>query len=242
MPLPKVSTPTFEVNLISTGKAVKYRPFLVKEEKALLIALESGEEKTITNTLKDVLKACITSRGIKVEELPSFDLEYLFLNIRAKSVGETVELLVTCPDDGETQVPLKIHTSEITLEVPDEHTEVIELGDDLRMQLKYPSLQQFAETNFLPAVTSDQNLVDRAFENVIDCIDTIYNEEEAWSASDCTKKELTNFIEQLTSQQFAQIEKFFSTMPKMVYKGSVVNPKTEVENEVVIEGLSNFFA
>lgn len=241
MPLPKVSTPTFELNLISTGKPVKYRPFLVKEEKALLIALESGDEKAITNTLKDVLKACITSRGIKVEELPSFDLEYLFLNIRSKSVGESVELLVTCSDDEETQVPLKIHTSEIVLDVPEEHTDTIELGNDLRMQMKYPSLDQFVQSNFV-ATTNDENAIQKVFDSVVNCIETVYNEEEAWSASDCTKKELVSFIEQMTSTQFAEVEKFFSTMPKMSYHGKVTNPKTNIETEVVIEGLSNFFA
>ena len=242
MPLPKVSTPTFELNLISTGKSVKYRPFLVKEEKALLIALETGDEKTIQNTLKDVLKACITSRGIKVEELPSFDLEYLFLNIRSKSVGETVELLVTCQDDGETQVPLKIHTSEIVLNVPDDHPEVIDLGNNLKMTLKYPSLTQFVENNFLVSQTDNNDAINKAFSAVVDCVDTIYNDEEAWSASYCTKKELTTFVEGMTSSQFSEIEKFFSTMPRLVYRGAVVNPKTKVESEVVIEGLSNFFA
>ena len=242
MPLPKVSTPTFELNLISTGKAVKYRPFLVKEEKALLIALESGDEKTIQNTLKDVLKACITSRGVKVDELPSFDLEYLFLNIRAKSVGETVELLVTCTDDGETQVPLKIHTSEIVLDVPDEHNESIDLGEGLKMTLKYPSLKQFVENNFLVSESVDDDAIAKAFAAVVDCVDTIYNEEEAWSASDCTKKELTSFVEGMTSTQFAEIERFFSTMPRLTYRGSVVNPNTKVESEILIEGLSNFFA
>ena len=242
MPLPKVSTPTFELNLISTGKAVKYRPFLVKEEKALLIALESGDEKTIQNTLKDVLKACITSRGVKVDELPSFDLEYLFLNIRAKSVGETVELLVTCTDDGETQVPLKIHTSEIKLEVPDDHTDTVDLGDDLKMRLRYPSLKQFTENNFIVTSATSDNAIQKAFDAVVDCIDTIYNSDEAWSSSDCTTKELTAFVESMTSSQFAEIEKFFTTMPRMIYRGTVVNPNTQVESEIVIEGLSNFFA
>jgi len=242
MPLPKVVTPTYEVNLISTGKAVKYRPFLVKEEKVLLIALESGDEKVITNSLKDVLKACISTRGVKVDELPTFDLEYLFLNIRGKSIGESVDLLVTCQDDGETQVPLKVHLSDIKLEVPDEHDENIDLGGGLFLQMKYPSLKQFVENNFLASIENNIEAIDKVFEAVSSCISQVYSEDEAWSASDCTKKELVDFIGSLDSTQFAKIETFFETMPRLTYRTTVVNPNTKEENEVVIEGLSSFFA
>lgn len=240
MPLPKVSTPVFELDLISSNKKIKYRPFLVKEEKSLLIALESGEEKTILNTLKNVLKSCVISR-VKIDELPSFDLEFLFLNIRGKSVGESVELLVTCEDDGETQVPLTIQMSDIKLDIPDEHTDTIDLGDDLHLKMKYPSFSQFAENNFFPSKVKD-DLLDKAFGNVVDCIDQIYNSDEAWSGSDCTKKELLDFIEQLSSSQFQKIEEFFTSMPKLVYKTTVTNPNTKKDNKIVIEGLSNFFA
>ncbi|HAO14603.1 MAG TPA: baseplate protein [Tenacibaculum sp.] len=240
MPLPKVSTPVFELDLISSNKKIKYRPFLVKEEKSLLIALESGEEKTILNTLKNVLKSCVISR-VKIDELPSFDLEFLFLNIRGKSVGESVELLVTCEDDGETQVPLTIQMSDIKLDIPDEHTDTIDLGDDLHLKMKYPSFSQFAENNFFPSKVKD-DLLDKAFGNVVDCIDQIYNLDEAWSGSDCTKKELMDFIEQLSSSQFQKIEEFFTSMPKLVYKTTVTNPNTKKDNKIVIEGLSNFFA
>ena len=240
MPLPKVSTPVFELDLISSNKKIKYRPFLVKEEKSLLIALESGEEKTILNTLKNVLKSCVISR-VKIDELPSFDLEFLFLNIRGKSVGESVELLVTCEDDGETQVPLTIQMSDIKLDIPDEHTDTIDLGDDLHLKMKYPSFSQFAENNFFPSKVKD-DLLDKAFGNVVDCIDQIYNLDEAWSGSDCTKKELLDFIEQLSSSQFQKIEEFFTSMPKLVYKTTVTNPNTKKDNKIVIEGLSNFFA
>jgi hypothetical protein len=240
MPLPKVSTPVFELDLISSNKKIKYRPFLVKEEKSLLIALESGEEKTILNTLKNVLKSCVISR-VKIDDLPSFDLEFLFLNIRGKSVGESVELLVTCEDDGETQVPLTIQMSDIKLDIPDEHTDTIDLGDDLHLKMKYPSFSQFAENNFFPSKVKD-DLLDKAFGNVVDCIDQIYNSDEAWSGSDCTKKELMDFIEQLSSSQFQKIEKFFTSMPKLVYKTTVTNPNTKKDNKIVIEGLSNFFA
>ena len=241
MPLPKVVAPTFELKLISTSKTVKYRPFLVKEEKALLIAMENGDDKDIAATIKEVLKSCILSRGIKVEELPSFELEYLFLNIRGKSVGETVELLATCQDDGETKVPLNISLSDIKLDVPDEHTDTIELDGGISIKMKYPSMQQFLDSNFSVAGT-DKDRISEAFKAVADSIDQIYTVEESWSASDCTKKELISFIEQLSSAQFQKIEEFFATMPKLQYKGTITNPKTDVESEVVIEGLANFFA
>ncbi len=242
MPLPKVSTPVFELDLISSNKKIKFRPFLVKEEKSLLMALESGEEKTIINTLKSVLKSCLLTRGIKIEDLPSFDLEFLFLNIRGKSVGESVELMITCQDDGVTQVPLSLQMSDIKLVIPDDHSDTIDLGDDLRIKLKYPSFSQFAENNFLASKVKENELINKAFDSVCDCIDQIYNSDEAWSASDCTKKELLDFIGQLSSNQFQLIENFFTTMPKLVYKTTVNNPKTKKDNEVAIEGLSNFFA
>lgn len=243
MPLPKVVTPSFEVNLISTGKTVKYRPFLVKEEKVLLIATERGTEKDITNAVKDVLNACIQTRGVKAENLPSFDLEYLFLNIRGKSVGESVDILVTCKDDNETQVPLTVRLSDITLATPEEHTDTIDLGGGIFLKMKYPSLQQFVENNFVVSdAGSNENLIDKAFKAIASCIESVYQGEEAWSASDCTEKELVGFLEQLDSVRFSKVEEFFTTMPRLSYRTTVKNPKTEVESEVVIEGLSNFFA
>ena len=242
MPLPKVSTPVFELDLISSNKKVKFRPFLVKEEKSLLVALESGDEKTIHNTLKSVIKSCILTRGVKVEELPSFDLEFLFLNIRGKSVGESVELLVTCKDDGVTHVPLTIEMSDIKLTVPDEHNDTIDLGNNLFLKLKYPSLEQFVENNFIVSKLKNTDLVEKAFDSVADCIEQVFTEDEAWSASDCSKKELLDFVGQLSSSQFQKIEDFFTTMPKLSYKTTVKNPKTKKDNDVVIEGLSNFFA
>jgi len=241
MPLPKVVAPTFELQLI-TGKKVKYRPFLVKEEKILLIALESGNDASISSTLKSVLKSCIITRGVDVEKLPSFELEYLFLNIRGKSIGESVELLVTCQDDNETKVPLTINLSDIKLDVPDGHTDMIKVNDDITIKMRYPSMQQFLDNNFTGADLDNDQRIDKAFETVVDCIDTIFTIDEAWSAEDCTKKELTKFIEQLNSQQFSLIEDFFATMPKLQYKGSVHNPKTKKDSSVVIEGLSSFFA
>ena len=242
MPLPKVVAPTFELQLISTGKKVKYRPFLVKEEKVLLIALENGSDADISATLKSVLKSCIVTRGVDVEKLPSFELEYLFLNIRGKSIGESVELLVTCQDDGKTKVPLSIKMSDIKLEVPNGHTDMIKLDGDINIKMRYPSMQQFLDNNFITGEEDSAKRIDRAFDAVVDCIDTIFTTDEAWNAEDCTKKDLMKFIEQLNSQQFALIENFFATMPKLQYKGTVRNPETKKDSEVLIEGLSNFFA
>ena len=241
MPLPKVVAPTFELQLISSNKKVKYRPFLVKEEKVLLIALENGSDADISATLKSVLKSCIVTRGVDVEKLPSFELEYLFLNIRGKSIGESVELLVTCQDDGVTKVPLTIRLSDIKLEVPEGHTDMIKLGGDINIKMKYPSMQQFLDNNFVGS-GDGADRIDKAFDAVVNCIDTIFTTDEAWSAGDCTKKELMKFIEQLNSQQFSLIEDFFATMPKLQYKGTVRNPKTKKDSDVLIEGLSNFFA
>lgn len=243
MPLPKVTTPTFELELISSGKSIKYRPFLVKEEKLLLIALESDSEKNILNTVKDVLKSCVLTRGIKVEDLPSFELEYLFLNIRSKSVGESVELLVTCTDDGETQVPLTVKINDVKLVIPDGHTDIIDLGDGLCIKMKYPSMQQFVENNFsVSKAGTNKEKIDKAFKSVTSCIEQLYNDEEAWSHSDYTEKEWIEFLEQLDSSQFQQVEKFFETMPKLSYSTKVTNPNTGVDTNVLIEGLSNFFA
>jgi|TARA_Y100000287_G_C14233975_1_gene363648 hypothetical protein len=242
MPLPKVSTPSYELKLLSTGKNIKYRPFLVKEEKVLLIALESGDKKQINSAIKDVLKSCILSRGVKVDELPTFELEYLFLNIRGKSVGESVELIAVCQDDGETQVPIKINISDVELIIPEGHTDTIDLGEGLFIQFKYPSMQQFIDNNFAISKETDKEVIDQAFKSVVACIDQIYTKDESWSASDCTDKELTSFIEQLNSAQFKEVENFFATMPKLSYTTNITNPNTGVESVIVVEGLSSFFA
>tara|TARA_Y100000768_G_scaffold174109_1_gene130363 strand:+ start:5217 stop:5942 length:726 start_codon:yes stop_codon:yes gene_type:complete len=241
MPLPKVVAPTFELQLI-TGKKIKYRPFLVKEEKVLLVALEGGNDADISSTLKSVLKSCIITRGVDIEKLPSFELEYLFLNIRGKSVGESVELVVTCQDDMTTKVPLTIKLSEIKLEVPDNHTDMIKVNDDINIKMKYPSMQKFLDNNFVGSELDNKDMINKAFDTVVDCIDTIFTVDEAWSSGDCTRKELMKFIEQLNSNQFSKIEEFFATMPKLQYKGTVTNPNTKVDSEVVIEGLTSFFA
>tara|TARA_R100001015_G_C4630752_1_gene192679 strand:- start:2338 stop:3057 length:720 start_codon:yes stop_codon:yes gene_type:complete len=238
MPLPKIATPTYELVLPSSDRKIKFRPFLVKEEKILVIAMESEDQKQITNAIKTVINNCILSRGIKVDKLSTFDIEYLFLNIRGKSVGENVEVLVTCPDDNKTQVPVIIPLDEIKIQKNPEHKKDIKLDDNLVMRMRYPSLSEFIKSNF----DFDGSIgVDESFDLVISCIDQIYNEEESWTSSDCTKKEMSEFLEQLSSKQFKEIEKFFDTMPKLSHKIKVKNPKTKVENEIVLEGLSSFF-
>lgn len=237
MPLPKIATPTYELEIPSSKKKIKYRPFLVKEEKILIIALESEDPKQITNAVKDVISNCIITRGIKVDELSTFDIEYLFLNIRGKSVGETVEVLITCPDDGKTQVPVLINLDEIHVEVDKSHTRDIKLDDNISMRMKYPSISEFVKDNF----GTEEVTVDDSFDMICNCIEQIYSEEESWAASDFTKKELVEFVEQLNSIQFKQIEKFFETMPKLSHKIKVKNPETKVESEVVLEGLTSFF-
>ena len=238
MPLPKISTPTYELVIPSSGKKVKYRPFLVKEEKILIIAMESEDTTQIANAVKDVISSCLVTRGIKVNELSTFDIEYLFLNIRGKSVGEEVEVLVTCPDDGTTKVPVNINLDDIQVQVDDEHSKDIKLDDTLILRMKYPSMEEFVRSNF----SLDDVNIDDTFNVIMSCIEQVYNEEESWSAKDCTKKELKEFLEQLSSKQFKEIEKFFATMPKLSHTIIVKNPNTGVENKVVLEGLGSFFA
>ena len=239
MPLPTIATPTYELELPSNGKKISYRPFLVKEEKLLVLALESEDVREISNAIKAVLKNCILTKGVKVETLPTFDIEYLFLNIRGKSVGEEVEVNIIAPDDGETTIPITIAIDEIKVVKSKEHTNKIKLDDSLMMELKYPSLDQFIKNNF--DFGTDVS-IDQSFDLIASCIDKIYSEEEVWTASDVTKKELVDFLEQMNSIQFKEVEKFFTTMPKLSHEITVKNPKTEVESTVVLEGLSSFFA
>lgn len=242
MPLPKISTPTYELELPSTGKSIKYRPFLVKEEKVLILALESQDVKQITLAIKSVLKDCIQTRGIKIEELPSFDIEYIFLNVRGKSVGEAIDLVVTCSDDGETQVPVKIFVDEVRVQKDPEHTTEIRIDDNIVVKMKYPSLDQFIKNNFDFATGGESvSTIEKSFDIISSCIDSIFSGEDAWAASDCTKKELIEFIESMNSDQFKKIEKFFESMPKLSHTFSVTNPKTKVENTVTLEGLTSFF-
>jgi len=238
MPLPKIATPTYELELPSTQKPIHYRPFLVKEEKLLVLALESEDIKEITTAIKNVIKSCIKTRGVKVENLPTFDIEFLFLNIRGKSVGEDIEVNLICPDDGKTQVPVTINIDDVQIQRTEGHTNKIKLDSSLMMELKYPSLSEFIKNNF---DFNEQNVMDQSFEMIASCVDKIYNKEEVWAAADCTKKEITAFLESMNTNQFKEIEKFFETMPKLSHKVNITNPNTKVESEVVMEGLSSFF-
>ncbi len=238
MPLPKIATPTYELELPSTGQSIKYRPFLVKEEKVLVIALESEDNKQITTAIKAVLKSCILTKGVKVESLPTFDIEFLFLNIRGKSVGEELEVNVICPDDGETTVPVVINLDEIEVQKDENHSNKIKIDDSIMMELKYPSLDQFIKNNF---DFNDKNAMDQSFELIASCIDKVYTEDEVWATADCTKKEVKEFLESMNSQQFKEIEAFFESMPKLSHTIKVTNPNTKVESEVTLEGLASFF-
>ena len=239
MPLPKIATPTYELELPSTGETIQYRPFLVKEEKVLVIALESEDTKQITTAIKNVIKSCIQTRGVKVESLPTFDIEYLFLNIRGKSVGEVVEVNLVCPDDNETTVKAEINLDDIQVEKTEGHTNKIKIDNEIMMEMKYPSLDEFIKNNFDIAGT---NGMDQSFDLIASCIDKVYSEEEAWTSDDFTKKEVTEFLEQMNSSQFKDIESFFTTMPKLRHEVEVLNPKTKKSSKVVLEGLASFFA
>ena len=239
MPLPKVNTPTYELVLPSTGKKVKYRPFLVREEKILIMALETEDIKQITQAVVDILTECILTKGIKFENLSTFDIEYLFLNIRAKSVGETVEVNIICPDDNKTSVTVSIDIDSIKVKKNRKHKNIIKLDDNLSLKLKYPSLDQFIGSNF---ESKDDQSISSTLKVITSCIDVIYTEEESWVGSDSTEKELEEFIDQLNTKQFQLIEEFFNTMPKLSHLVKVKNPITEVESTVVLEGLAAFFS
>ena len=223
MSLPKVTAPTYELDLPSSGKKVKY-----------LVAMDSKDEKQITQALVDVLKACIITRGIKVENLPSFDLEYVFLKIRAASVGEDITLNVTCLDDGMTKVSHTININDISVQKPKGHSDKIMLSKDVGLIMKYPSLNHFIDVGFVDKEVDGLSVV-------LNSIDQIFEGEEVTEAKDCTTKELQTFIESLTQAQFKKISKFFETMPRLKHEFVVVNPQTKKENKYTLEGLQSFF-
>ena len=238
MPLPKISTPTYHLVLPSLEKEITYRPFLVKEEKLLVLALESEDTKQITTAIKAVIKACILTKGIKVDTLPTFDIEYLFLNIRGKSVGESIDVNVICPDDRKTEVQVTIDLDDIKVTKSENHTNQIKVDDNIMIEMKYPSLNEFIKSNF---DFKDGNQMDQSFELIAQCIDKIYTEDEVWAAEDCTKKEVNEFLESMNSSRFKGIEEFFTTMPKLSHTIKVKNPKTKVESDILLEGLASFF-
>ena len=213
----------------------------MKEEKILIIALESKNENEITNAVTDVLKKCILTKGVDVDNLPTFDIEYLFLNIRAKSIGEDIKIAVTCPDDNKTKVPVTIYVDEIKVQKQKGHKPDIVLDDKMTLRMKYPSLNQFVKNNFSTDDEAD-TMVDKTFRVVADCMDTIYTKEDAWDAKDYTPQERLDFVQQLSSKQYKEVEKFFSTMPKLSHEIEVVNPNTKEKSSVILEGLADFFA
>ncbi len=237
MALPKIGVPTYELTLPSTGKTVKYRPFLVKEEKILLLALESDNEKEVITAVKNTLRACILSR-VKVDQLPSFDLEYLFLKIRAAAVGEVIEMTVTCNDDNTTQAKVSVNIEEVQVNKQDGHDRKIMLTDDLGIMLNYPSMDRFIESQFLNKDLDPEHI----FEFIAEHIDQIFNGEEVYDSSTTSKKEFREFIESLTSKQFEAIQKFYETMPRLTHTFSVTNPNTGNECNYTLEGLQSFFA
>ena len=242
MPLPKINTPTYELTLPSNRKKVRYRPFLVREEKILVLALESEDQKQITDAIIQIIGDCLITKNVDVTKLPTFDIEYLFLNVRSKSVGESVEVNITFPDDGKTKVETSINIDDIKVVKSKDHKLIVKLDEKYSMKLKYPSLDQFIENNFDFEMAEPNESVSAAMSMLSSCIDIIYDEEESWDASESTKEELDEFIDQLNTKQFQEVEEFFRTMPKLSHKLKVTNPKTGVESEVVLEGLASFFS
>jgi hypothetical protein len=238
MPLPKLSVPEYELELPSTGEKVKYRPFLVREEKILFMAMESQDEKEMVSSVKNIIKNC-TNLKRKVEELATFEIEYLFLKIRAKSVGETSTFMITCPDDGETQVEVKVDLDDVELEMNDNHSRKILLDDNVGVLMRYPSLDTFVKLNL---TNEEEPSMDNMFELAASSIDQIFDGEEVWECKSTPKKEIMEFLESMNSEQFQKIQSFFETMPKLKKVLAVKNPKTGVESEVVLEGLAAFFA
>jgi hypothetical protein len=237
MALPKLGVPTFELELPSTKKVIKYRPFIVKEEKVLLIALESEDEDQIFAAVKDLIKNCVLSR-VKIDDLPAFDLEYIFLRIRAAAVGEIIDMNVTCTDDNATRVQTQININDVEVYFPEGHTNKVMLTDNLGIVMKYPGMQRFIEAEFLEKDIKTEEV----FNFIADSIEQIFDAEEVYDSSTTSKKEFREFVEGLTTKQFEEIQKFYETMPKLQHKFKVVNPNTGVESEYTIEGLQNFFA
>ena len=237
MALPKLTTPIYELVVPSTDEKIKYRPFLVREEKILLIAMESGKSEDIVQAVKSIVEEC-TYNKLKLGNMPMFDVEYIFLNIRAKSVGEISNLRLLCPDDSETYTEVEVNLSEVIVQVEKEHTNKIELTDEMGIYMKYPTIDSFAQTG-ITEVTPVNML-----EVITTCVAQIYDKkgEEVFDAKDQTKEELIEFIEQLNTKQFAELQKFFDTMPKLKHVVKIENPKTKVKSDILLQGRGDFFA
>ena len=237
MALPKLNTPTYELEVPSTDEKVKYRPFLVKEEKILMIAMESKDNAQIINAVKDIVSSC-TFEKLNVATMPMFDMEYIFLNIRAKSVGEVSKLKILCPDDKKTYASVELDLTKVEVQVGDDHSNKIELTDDMGIIMTYPTIDSFLESGI--ETVNASNMLDV----VGSCVLQIYEQkgEKVYQAKDQTKKELTEFIESMNSGQFKKLQSFFDTMPKLTHTIQVKNPKTKKTSDVKLTGLNDFFA
>ena len=237
MALPKLNTPTYELEVPSTDEKIKYRPFLVKEEKILLMAMESKDNAQIINAVKDIVSSC-TFEKLNVATMPMFDMEYIFLNIRAKSVGEISKLKILCPDDKKTYASVELDLTKVEVQVGDDHTNKIELTDDMGMIMTYPTIDSFLESGI--ETVNANNMLDI----IGNCVLQIYEQkgEKVYQAKDQTKKELTEFIESMNSGQFKKLQSFFDTMPKLTHTIQVKNPKTKKTSDVKLTGLNDFFA
>jgi hypothetical protein len=238
MALPKPPVPTYELIIPSSKKKIQFRPFLVKEEKVLLIAMESQDPEQIKNAVVQILKSCILSRNIKLESLAMFDIEYIFLNIRGKSVSEEIQLKMTCKDDGVTEVDYTLNLDEVNVQFPENHDNKIMLGETSGLTMKYPGYEQFIKTQIL----QKEPTTEEVFDIIIDSVYQIFEGEDVYDSSNTSRKDIEEYIEGLTTKQFEKIQQFFATMPKLAHTIAITNPNTGVESEYEIEGLVNFFA
>ena len=236
MVLPTLNTPKFKTKLPSDGRTVNFRPFLVKEEKILLVATETGDQNSMVSAIKDIIGACTDIQDS--ENLSTFDIEFIFLQIRTKSVGESVDVTVLCPDDEETETNVKIPLNTIKIKRTKGHTNEIKISDEVVLTMNYPTLETFVKMNFVPDETPG---VDQVFDMAASCIASIADPEQVYDSADLPKQEILDFLDQMTSEQFKKIQDFFETMPKLQHTVKVTNPKTKVESDVVLEGLAAFF-
>ena len=233
MALPQLNAPSYEMVVPSTGDTVKYRPFLIKEQKVLMIAQETGNEKDMARAMCDIVKSCTNGEIKNPEKLPTFDIEYMFLQLRAKSTGAEIELQITCPDDGETQVPVTVNLEEVGVQKSEDHSTEIMITDTIGLKMKYPSMMDISKYQVGKTKT-----VDLTFGVIKDCLESIFDEEQVYE--DMPKKEVDTFIESMNTEQFGKLQKFFDTMPKVKHTIKVTNPNTKVESEVIVEGMQNF--
>ena len=231
MALPEIATPIYTLTIPSTKKKVKYRPFLVKEQKILILAMENEDQEQILDAITNTIKACLITK-IDMTTLALFDIEYLFLQIRARSISEEIEMRVTCADDGETTVDVKFMVDDVKVNFPKGHTNIIELDNDLTIEMQYPDLDYFAKINFMDEKVDEYELVAK-------CIKRVYVGEDDFTSDSLDESKA--WVEGLTNSQFEKIQSFFETMPTLRHVLKVKNPKTKVVNEVVLEGLSDFF-